>query len=280
MIKDVLKNRIARFILMVFFGVDLILFCGMNDNLRVTHWDYDNSVIPEEFDDYRIAQITDLHCKKFGKNQEKLIFAVKDEKPDLIVITGDTFDQYHWDYSAIKNLLAGISTVAPIYAVTGNNEYDNADMFSLLMELYNKYGVTVLNDEKAVIKKGNDTINLYGMYYRYYIKEKYNTLYGQDGMFNLLLYHDPKQFEKLKQHGFNLILTGHTHGGIIRLPVAGGLIDNDHGFFPKFDYGKFVYENTTMYVSTGLGDTSIPRFFNRPELAVITLHKDYQTGEK
>lgn len=252
----------------------LLVICigyGFYTGLRVTRIEYENEKIPKEFDGYKIIQLSDLHCAVFGKNQSKLIERIKEEAPDLIVLTGDMYDRKRWDYNSLQTLLEGISDIAPVYAITGNNEYDDKDMYAVLLELYEEYGITLLEDERVELQRGNAKIYLYGMYYRYYVTQQYFDLEGEHNQFNILLYHDPSQFDRISKNSFDLILAGHTHGGIVRLPFVGGLISNSGAFFPKYDYGMYYTDECDMYVSTGLGNLDIPRYYNRPEIVSITL---------
>ncbi len=271
--KEITKKKRKKQLLLIGLGLLLIVFIvvGFYNGLRVTRLEYANAKIPAEFDGYKIVQISDLHCAMFGEEQKELIRCIKQEEPDLIVITGDMFDEKRWNYKSLQKLLDGISDVAPIYAVTGNNEYDNQGMYDMLTELYGEYEVTLLQDEGVVLKKGEASIYLYGMYYRNYLSQEHFTLRGEPNQFNILLYHDPSQFEKLYKNGFDLILSGHTHGGVIRLPFVGGLIGNDGKFLPKYDYGMFELSSCDMFVSAGLGNMELPRFYNRPEVVSITL---------
>ena len=147
-------------------------------------------------------------------------------------------------------------------------------MFQVLLELYSQYGITLLNDGLIRINKQNEQINLYGMYYRNYIYSQADLMEGELGKYNVLLYHDPTQFKRLLDRNFDLIITGHTHGGIIRIPILGGVIGTDLNLFPKYDYGSFIEMGTELIVSSGVGDADIPRFFNRPEIVKITLKKE------
>lgn len=260
----------------IVFGIVILLLfgyivIGLYGGLRVTEFEYRNAKIPKEFDGYKIIQISDLHCEVFGEGQSNLIQCVENENPDLIVITGDMFDKKRWNYDSIKKALEGISEIAPIYAITGNNEYDDQEMYTELLKLYREYGVVLLQDEVIELKKGESSIYLYGMYYRYYVSQKYFDLKGKSNQFNILLYHDPSQFERISNNGFDLVLAGHTHGGIVRLPFVGGVVSNDGSLFPEFDYGMYTKGNCDMFVTTGVGSLEIPRFYNRPEIVAVTL---------
>lgn len=252
----------------------IILIIGFHNDLDVTHYVYSDVEIPSAFDGYKIVQISDYHCKLLNGSNKKLISAIKSCNPDLIVITGDMIDSDHSDLSPVESLLKGISNIAPIYAVSGNHEFDLGAPYDQLLKLYSEYGVINLDDSKVVISKDNSHITLYGL-----SANKMDVVYNpkalpetETGTFSMLLYHYTNHFDYFTDNRFNLILTGHTHGGIIRIPFVGGLIGNNGTFFPTYDSGEFVHNQTTMISSRGIGDASLPRFFNHSELVCITLH--------
>lgn len=251
----------------------IVLFIGLHNDLDVTNYVYSNNEIPADFNGYKIVQISDYHCKLIHSSNNKLITAIKSCKPDLIVFTGDMIDSDHQDISAVESLLKGISNIAPIYAVSGNHEFDIAAPYDKLLKLYHTYGVINLDDSKVVITKGDSHITLYGL-----SADKMDVIYNPEalpetepGIFNILLYHYTNHFDYFTDNRFNLILTGHTHGGIIRIPFVGGLIGNNGTFFPTYDSGRFEHSQTTMISNRGIGDASLPRFFNHSELVCITL---------
>lgn len=251
----------------------IILIIGFHNDLDVSHYVYSDVEIPSAFDGYKIVQISDYHCKLINGSNNKLISAIKSCNPDLIVITGDMIDSDHSDISSVESLLKGIANIAPIYAVSGNHEFDLGAPYDQLLKLYSKYGVINLDDSKVIINKDNSHITLYGL-----SASKMDVVYNpkalpetEIGTFSMLLYHYTNHFDYFTDNRFNLILTGHTHGGIIRIPFVGGLIGNNGTFFPAYDSGKFVHNQTTMISSRGIGDAFLPRFFNHSELVCITL---------
>lgn len=241
--------------------------------MKITKYQISSIKLPKEFDGFVIVQLSDFHCKQFGQEQLELLRSIEKEAPELIVLTGDIYDEKRWNYSALNSLLEGITRIAPVYAVTGNHEYDEDALLTLLKKLYQKYGVTLLSDEVEQIYKDGKYINLYGMQFREYISKEDEIIKAEENAFNILLYHDPTEFTKLLDKNFHLILSGHTHGGVIRLPLLGGMIGTSYEFFPHFDYGYYEEASTAMIISSGLGDTDIPRFYNRPEIVKITLEK-------
>lgn len=240
--------------------------------LIISKYVYCNIKVPKAFDGYKIIIISDLHHKNFGNNQSELIKAVKASNPDLILLTGDIVDKNHTDMESIEDLLKGIEGVAPAYYVTGNHEMDMGakNQYEELKRLLKNYGVTDLNDSDIFIERENDVIHLYGKsYLSKNISEKLEVC--DDEKFSILMYHCSDSFDKISNHGYDIIMSGHTHGGIVRLPIVGGVFGNSRRLFPKYDGGIFVENNCTLISSRGLGDAIIPRFYNPPELVVVTL---------
>ena len=117
------KSRMISLIVFVLLAcLAVYIYHGLQAPLTVTTYNYHNKKIPSAFSDYTIVQISDLHCKNFGKNQSELISKIKAAKPDMIALTGDIVDEDHDSISSVEDLLKGIKDLAPIYFVTGNHE--------------------------------------------------------------------------------------------------------------------------------------------------------------
>ena len=251
----------------------LFIILGLDPRLQTTYYDYSSTKIPASFDGFCIVQLSDFHLKKFGKKESVLIQAVNDCQPDLIVFTGDVIDENHRDISPLKDLLEGIYQTAPIYYISGNHDLleDALPMRHEMEQLFMEYGVINLDDQETVIYHGDSTIRLTGLgwHSRYFS----NFINPADlDYFNILLYHGSNYFPGLSQYGYDLLLAGHVHGGIVRLPFLGGVFSNEGSLFPTYDSGIFQENGCVMISSRGLGDARIPRFYNRPEVVSITLH--------
>ena len=248
----------------------------------------------------RIVLITDLHSCYYGKDQKKLIDAVEAQDPDMILLSGDIFDDKKSDTNTEK-FLAGISGRYPTYYAVGNHECRvGAEEFARKMAKLQKYGVTVLAGDCQTVTINGQTVTLCGaedpeIYKIKFDKEKdpegyekaraerYETFEKQlDGVkaqageehFTILLSHRPELFESYVSRGFDLVLCGHAHGGQWRIPgLVNGLYAPGQGLFPKYAGGRYDDGGTTMIVSRGLAreTTIIPRIFNPPELVVITV---------
>ncbi len=215
-----------------------------------------------------------MHSAKFGKKQSKLIDKIKELSPDLIVLTGDMIDDRELDYDNSNELFEGIKDIAPVYLVSGNHDAPYK-IKTEMVKLYEKNNLTLLDDSCTKIYSPNssDYIELCGIPY---LNDKALSSYQLPDIskdkYTILLNHRTDSFDSFIDPKINLVLSGHTHGGIIRIPFGRGIIGNS-GLFPKYDCGKFDKDTTTMLSSRGLGTTrNIPRIFNRPELVLITLH--------
>lgn len=270
------KNR-KKFKIVLLFTLFAVLITYIvigfsQKKLVVTEYVYHNKKLPKAFDGYKIVLISDLHHKNFGDKQSELLEAIKKSEPDLILFTGDIVDKNHDDMTPVENLLKGISGIAPAYYVTGNHELDMGarEQYVKLELLLEKYGVTDLDNLSVEIKRGEDSIFLHGKKYLSKNIDKYLETANQE-YFNILMYHCSDSFGRISGHGYDIVMSGHTHGGIVRLPIVGGVIGNSRELFPKYDGGVFIENNCTLFSSKGLGDAEVPRFYNPPEVVVVTL---------
>lgn len=239
--------------------------------LTVTNYTVRNSKIPEELSGMRLLILSDFHGKSFGKNEEKLLSKISDCNPDIIIFLGDAIDETHTNEN-LTLLLQGLSEkqFQKIYAITGNHEFDPAAPLAELYQIYDDYGVKLLDGEKLVLKGSSSAIEIRGFQYQKN-RGKIEMVGANENSFSILLYHSPDIFVANSFLNYDLVLSGHSHGGIIRLPFLGGLISNDGSLFPKYDAGVFKDGNSEMIVSRGLGDASIPRYNNPPEIVCVTL---------
>lgn len=250
----------------------LYIISGFYNPLVLTRYDYTSSKVPEGFDGYRIVHISDFHCKEFGDGESDLIAMIRNAEPDLILFTGDSIDDEH-SLDNYRDLITGIYDVAPIYYVNGNHEYDASAPLAEMKELNEKYQVHDLNDASVVVEHNGDSILLSGLDFRLTMRGLRNNIdYANTTMFNILLYHGTDKFDGIAPYNYDLVLSGHTHGGIVCLPFIGGIISNQKELFPKYDSGVYTSGLSTMISSRGLGHASIPRFHNPREVICITLH--------
>jgi uncharacterized protein len=247
--------------------------------IGITHYTIKSNGIPSEFNGFKILQISDLHCARFGNKQEGLLKKIKAQKPDIIVLTGDMMDESIGDMEAISMLLDGITSIAPVYSVSGNHD-KSYDHFKDLQKLLENKNVTLLENRNEKIVRNSTYINIAGIgdpeewdYTKaeQYLVKNMNTLKTSDG-YNILLFHRANMFDSIKGKGYQLVLSGHMHGGQVQIPFIGGLISPHGQWFPKHAQGKYEKDGTVLIVSRGLGNVvKVPRLFNPPELVVVTL---------
>lgn len=277
------KRTFLITIILIILGCLFVYF--ENNNIVITKYTYKNEQIPSQFKNLKILQISDLHNAQFGKNQNTIIRKIKKCQPDMIFITGDIIDANRYDLQKAITLVKQVVDIAPTYYVSGNHEawsnHYNEVKAALLEEK-----VVVLDNDSIDIKRGKDSITLIGLkdpaflYSDYFFGTDYsaweNYLKSQVkyNKFEILLSHRPELMDIYKKHNVDLVFSGHVHGGQFRLPFVGGIVGPDQGFFPKYDAGEFVEQNTTMILSRGLGNSIIPlRIFNRPELVLVELDR-------
>jgi predicted MPP superfamily phosphohydrolase len=243
--------------------------------------------IPAAFDGYRIVQLSDLHNTRFGPGQGRLLRAIRRQRPDLIVITGDLIDGDWRREKHSLELARQLATVAPSFFVTGNHEAITRDRPGLLAFL-ESHDVQVLHNASRVLRRGGESILLSGVddpeafadgHRRWAERQEAwrQALAGlredsEEGPYTILLSHRPESFSGYAALGFDLVLCGHAHGGLIRFPLVGALYAPDQGRMPRYTSGRHVLGQTSMIVSRGLGRGMTPlRLFNRPELVVVWL---------
>jgi len=263
-----------------FFVAVCLIVSGSNINrkLKLTQYSYTNKKLPASFDGYKILHISDLHGLFFGGNQSEIHSLIKKNRPDMIVLTGDIIDKDNRDIGAVKALVSNTGKIAPIYFVAGNHELHGkaSFMYKQLLILFERHGVHVLHDKCVPVRgrTGNDRIYLYGCPYQKHV----NIAHAPDTeAFNILLFHDSTQFDKIADAGFDMVFSGHSHGGIIRLPLIGGLIGNDQKLLPAYDGGMFPKGGCTLVSSRGLGGSILPRINNPPEIILLTLRSGTST---
>lgn len=260
-----------------------------NEIPKVSNVEIKSSKLPEVFDGYKIVQLSDLHSKSFGNNNEMLIDMIDKESPNIIVMTGDMVTANEKDFTVFYSLVKELTKKYRVYYVYGNHEGElSLKLKSEITAFLKENGVIVLDNDYISIEKNNEKINLYGLcytqkYYSYkggkkhiitenYIKNKLGTI--DKNKYNILLTHNPLFFDAYSGYGFDLTLSGHVHGGLIRLPFIGGILSPERKFFPQYSAGVYEKGNSKLVVSRGLSrGTKGFRFFNRPDVVSITLKK-------
>ena len=277
--------------IVLIFLIAVLISCICNYFvIDVSKYSITSGKIPSAFNGYKILQLSDLHDMSFGKDNSKLLKKIEEINPDIIVMTGDMVNantkNFNKFYSFSKEIVKNYET----YYIMGNHEMrlTGKEQLDILQKL-NSFGVKVLNNKKAFLSKDNEIITLYGLHqpissYKNALKNNVETDFILADMertfsnidnnsFNILLSHSPFDFEVFEKWGADLVLSGHVHGGLIRLPFIGGILSPERTFFPKYDAGEYTINDSKMIVNRGLGNGTINlRIFNHPEVCVIELN--------
>lgn len=272
-------NRIIWLAVIVLFA----LFCDSRFRLVTTEYELFYGKLPQSFDGHRIVQVSDLHMRQYGENNERLISAIKEQQPDIIVITGDLINRSSDDpetgqAETIRPLLEAFVGIAPCYFVSGNHEWASGEIDELRIVL-EQSGVTYLKNEYVMLESGEDAIALAGvedpngpadMITPAELVDKIRA--DHPDSFVLLLGHRNFWLDKYPDLDVDLILCGHAHGGVWRLPFLGGIIGEERQPFPQYTSGVYNEGGYDLVVSRGLGDYGkIPRLFNNPQLVTVIL---------
>lgn len=285
------KHRPLRWVvaLLALAAAGWIWFQWQCWGVSATHTDVALSGLPARFDGFKIVHLSDLHGHEYGEDSGNLLAMVAKEKPDLIVITGDLIDQ-EGQLAMIPALAKGLAAIAPSYYVTGNHEWKlGTGTVKELKGLLAQCGVTVLSNQYELLERNGARVVLAGVddpngYADQMTPKELRAQIENEapGLFTLLLAHRNEHFKKYAEAGYDFVMSGHGHGGIVRLPFAGGLVGSGWKFFPEWTSGLYTLGDSTLFVSRGLGNNTenlyngmVPikgfRIFNRPELAVVTL---------
>lgn len=278
------KKRIIVLAVVAAALLTLIIWTAWgNTGLELNTYTISSDRLPETFNGYRIAHISDLHNAEMGKDNEKLLTMLREAEPNIIAITGDLIDSRNTDIEIALEFTGAAMEIAPCYYVTGNHEARVSE-YDELKEGLTEQGVAVLDDERMELVLSGKTIALLGVndpsFQTDYLfgdsetvmKSKLQEISDAENEFTILLSHRPELFEVYADNNMDLVLSGHAHGGQFRLPFVGGLMAPNQGLFPKYDAGLYTEENTNMIVSRGIGNSILPfRFNNRPEVILIEL---------
>ena len=242
--------------------------------------------IPAAFDGFVLCQVSDVHNEARGEGNAALLRALREAAPDLICITGDFLDSRRTDLDFALELAGQLTEIAPAVYVTGNHEARLKDLSALEAGLAAR-GVRVLRDGWTPLARGGEEIALLGLDDPGFAagedwtlaegldqtQARLSALLAQAGdRFSLVLSHRPELLPAYAEAGADLVLSGHAHGGQVRLPGIGGLFAPGQGILPRLTSGVYARGETRLVVSRGLGNSAFPlRVFNPPEIVTVTL---------
>jgi len=245
------------------------------------------SNLPEAFDGFRIVVLADIHDTEFGRDNKRLISRVNDASPDIIVIAGDILNAYanrrpvEEQLERVETLIIDLTLIAPVYFINGNHEISILIGGPEALEsVLGEHGVRVLKDEYVILGADDSNILLIGIdAIRGWRKKQLDLVSGlretDRSTILIVLEHSNDSLQVYGEIGVDLILCGHAHGGIIRLPFTDGLIGQNRDFLPIYTSGVYTIGDTKMLVSRGLGTTAtMPRLLNNPQIAVAVLRSE------
>lgn len=261
----------------------LVIVHFRNRRIEVSAHTLYSPALGQAWDGTRIVHLSDLHADRFGQNNEELIAKIREQKPDIIVMTGDMI--LGENTKVLFELTRVLSSDYPVYFINGNHEvgycrkHSSPEAFEAALK---DAGAVVLNNERIRLEKDGQYLDIVGLIPPFntinvhlaFTASDIRQLVGAraEDAFTLLLSHDPLPLPAYDRWGADLVLCGHVHGGIIRLPKLGGLLGPNFTLFPPYDAGLYRRNQTAMIVSRGLGRGRIPiRVMNPRELVVIDL---------
>ncbi|MDD6735125.1 MAG: metallophosphoesterase [Clostridiales bacterium] len=255
----------------------------MNTKIDISRYDIMSTKIPSVFDRFKIAHISDIHSRPAHGTAE----IIDSEKPDIIAITGDIVHDGKIPVTPAYELIGELIKIAPVYFITGNHDVWRTDLKRIFGDFCDM-GAVFLDNSRAEIERGGEKISLYGVSDPFsklpkLVSRNIKTAFSQLPEFNgykILMFHRANLFDEIKEYDFDLILSGHMHGGQIRIPRLGGvlapssaLLSGKRMFFPKYTAGRVDLGGKTMIINRGISNTlPVPRLGNRPEIGIITLN--------
>ena len=229
-------------------------------------------------DEVRLAVICDLHGALYGEGQREIISALEEANPAAVILLGDLFDQ-HGRNGNSYTLLRALSGRFNCYFVTGNHEYKSGQLNQIRAALA-QADIPVLAGDSAMIQSGKTSVQLFGIDDGLGGKAIQSKQIADaskrrsEDVYSILAIHVPNDVESYLHDGFDLMLSGHTHGGQIILPgLCNGLYAPGQGFFPKYGGGRYDFDSQALVISRGLARKPfwLPRVFNPPEITFVTL---------
>lgn len=277
-------------IMLILLG--MLILWGICDSIydtttfRVTPYELVSPKIKKEF---RFVVLSDLHNKRFGRNNVKLIAGIRKLQPDAVMVAGDmvtaTEDE---DVSDTVHLLTELAKSCPVYYGIGNHEEKigrkterYGSLYADYMSALEKAGVRPLINEKRTLSEYGISVcglQIESKYFKRFgllpmKQEDLRRLVGvpERDKYQILIAHHPDYFPQYAEWGADLVLSGHNHGGIVGVPFLGGLVSPRCILFPKYDGGRFDEGQAAMLLSRGLGTHTLPvRILNHAELLYVT----------
>lgn len=259
------------FVLFVVVSIALSLHA-----FKITRYEYKNKTITSPF---TAVQLSDLHSHEFGKDNQRLIRKIADERPDVIFVTGDMLNDDEESTRSIESLIRELKEIAPVYYSLGNHELAYMKKDNQLVDKLKNAGATILDQDYVDTEIRGQKVRIGGVY-GYVLangnqddtEQRFMKAFEDTEQLKILLSHIPEGlllWKSMEYWDVDLVFSGHVHGGQVRIPFVGGLFDPEEGYFPTYTKGMFECGNGTIVLSAGLGSSqSIPRVNNIPEIVI------------
>lgn len=258
----------------IIIGVVICFALAFNTKLKIVTYTLEDEKIDKPI---KLVFISDLHGCNYGLKQRNLLDPIDSIKPDAVLLGGDIYDGILSEN--VTDVLEGIRDY-PVFYVTGNHEIWSGD-YILFIEELESYGVKILAGASETLNIRGQEIQIAGVddpsvasSYQMdtTMTKQLESLHVDEDLYTILLAHRPEEIHRYNNYGFDLVLSGHAHGGQWRIPfLINGVLAPNQGFFPKYAGG--YYKEERLIVGRGLAKetTRVPRIFNRPELLVINI---------
>ena len=278
---------IKKILLGILISIILLIFYIIANQYVITKSEYtiESDRVKSEI---KIAVVSDLHNMNFFNKNKGVVKKIKSEEPDIIAVVGDMIDEYAENSENTLNVMTALPDIAPTYYSMGNHDKSFSDYNSYITEVKNS-GVVVLDDKTDKITIGENEITLLGLS-GYSFGEVENPAYTallkelcENDSLRLMLCHYPEfsqwffENDLYYESDFELMLSGHTHGGLVRIPFIGGLYAPNQGLFPEYTKGLYYVDKENknpyhMLITGGLGqDKRFIRVNNFPEISFVTV---------
>lgn len=222
----------------------------------------------EKVNDLKIVHLSDLHSDNFGKMERKVLTKLKEIDPDYVFITGDLIDTHTRNLKSCQEFWETLTEEYPgkVYGVLGNHEYRHSQTKKIKHNL-EESGIRLLNNETVEL----EGFTLGGVKSPHLKRDDVDRVFGQD--VDILLAHSPEIFKKVKDKNVELVLSGHTHGGQVNVPLLRRLV-LPLRYGKKYREGLFQEQGTYLYVNRGIGTTILPIRFNAPPVISVIKQND------
>ena len=269
----IMKIILAAAVIFILYAAaeNTVLLCVRHERLR------ENGI--------RIAHITDLHKRSFGKDNSRLIRKITAENPDIILVTGDLVSRDCRSFTNAGKFLRELCSCAPVYVIFGNHESDlPPELQNCIADTIKSAGAVLLNNSTETLCIRDRHLNLYGLALHtavYKVNGGYSNLekvtndiivsaIGEKTQGEtILLVHNPLFAKEYADWGADYAVSGHVHGGAVRIPFTGiGLLSPERRFLPKYTKGVYQIGKMKLLLSGGLGKL---RLFNPPEIVIYDI---------